>query len=86
MVQPYLSYIETFQRDQTKEKKTCRHLFRLDSRFMSVFHIIWVVGHIFDHVLEQVVARKYGVKLAGIIMTLKWESLRFMIPLFMGLV
>ena len=38
---------------------------------MTVFHIIWMMSDIFDHVFEQVVAREYGVELAGFIIGLK---------------
>ena len=38
-----------------------------------MFHVIWVVCDVFDHVLEQVVARKYGVELARLVITLQKE-------------
>ena len=36
-----------------------------------MFHVIRVMGDIFDHVFEQVVAGKNWVKLAGFVITLK---------------
>jgi hypothetical protein len=38
---------------------------------MSVFHVVRMVGHVLDHVLQDVVARKHGVDLAVAVLLLK---------------
>ena len=40
-----------------------------------MLHVIRMVRDIFDHVFEHVVARKHGVKLAGLVIPLKKNGL-----------
>ena len=48
-------------------------LIRLDSWFMPMFHIIWMVSNVFDHFFEQVVAGEYRIELAWLIVSLQSE-------------